>query len=72
MRTCPQCNEPDSIEIMVDVTMIIPARMESQISKTNIKSKDVRIYAANWPRAHYLCKTEGCGWVMSRRYDNDV
>jgi hypothetical protein len=64
---CPMCNQ-DNVEMMVDVTMIIPSHMESRLSKTNIKSKDVQIYAVNWPRATYLCKTMDCGWIQTNRY----
>jgi hypothetical protein len=64
---CPMCNQ-DNVEMMVDVTMVIPSSMESQLSKTNIRNKDVKIYAVNWPRATYICKTEDCGWIQTNRY----
>ena len=59
---CPKCNS--DVEIMVDVTMLIPAEMESQLSKTNLRKKEVKIYAANWGRANYFCKNNKCGWNM--------
>jgi hypothetical protein len=57
---CPKCN--GKVEMMVDVTMIIPAELESQLTKTNLRRKDVRIYAANWSKASYFCLNENCRW----------
>lgn len=60
---CPKCN--GDLEMMVDVTMLIPAELESKLSKTSLRRADVKIYAANWGRASYFCKTEGCRWQMT-------
>jgi hypothetical protein len=45
--------------MMVDVTMIMPSKFESRLTKKLIASKDVRLYAANWDRARHMCK---CGF----------
>lgn len=66
MNICPKCGQ-DNIEIMVDVMMVIPSRMENRLSKTSLRSKDVKIQGVNWPRATYICNTEGCHWVHSWR-----
>jgi hypothetical protein len=60
---CPKCH-CDNIQMMVDVTILAPSEMEGQITKKNINSKKVKLYAANWPRASYFCQTENCGWCM--------
>jgi len=59
---CPKCGS--SVEIMVDVTMLIPAEMEANLSKKNIRDKRVKLYAANWERAAYFCKNGECRWMM--------
>jgi len=57
---CPKCG--NSLEMMVDVTIIIPSEMESQLSKTNLRRKEVKIYAANWSGASYFCTNKYCKW----------
>ena len=58
---CPKCN--GKVEMMVDVTILAPSEMENLFSKKNLRDKDVKIYAVNWPRARYFCKSK-CGWMM--------
>ena len=62
---CPKCN--GDVEMMVNVTMLIPAELESRLSKTSLRRKDVKLYAANWDRASYFCRDEKCRWQMTPR-----
>jgi len=55
---CPKCK--GDVEMMVNVTLFIPAEMESLLSKTNLRKKEVKLYAADWDRAKYFCKD--CRW----------
>ena len=59
---CPTCD--GDVEMMVDVTMLIPAEMESNLTKMSLRDKRVSLYAANWGRASYFCRNSDCGWVM--------
>jgi hypothetical protein len=60
---CPKCN--GDVEIMVNVIMLIPGEMEGRLSKTNLRKKEVKLYAANWEQASYFCKNDKCRWRMS-------
>lgn len=59
---CPKCGS--DVEMMVDLTIICPAEMESNFSKKNLRKKEVKLYAANWPRASYFCRNNKCRWNM--------
>lgn len=63
--TCPKCGK--DLRMMVDVTMIIPATMESRLTKRALQQKGVELYAANWPRQCKLCPN--CGWSISASVD---
>lgn len=62
---CPKCGGP--LEIMVDVTMLIPENMENNITKHQLRRRDVKLYAAGWPKASYFCLNTDCRWSMSNR-----
>ena len=51
---CPECGSP--VKMMVSVIILIPSEMESQLSKRNLRKKEVQVYAADWSRATYFCK----------------
>ena len=55
---CPECG--GDVEMMVDVTIIIPSELEGNLTKRGLRNKDVRLYAASWDRASYFCKN--CRW----------
>ena len=59
---CPRCK--GECEMMVDVTLLIPAELESRLTKKAMRRKDVTLFAANWPKARYFCKNRGCWWSM--------
>jgi hypothetical protein len=59
---CPKCGS--YVEMMVQVTMLIPAEFESLLSKKNLRDKRVKLYAANWERASYFCRNNACRWQM--------
>ena len=73
MSNCPYCNE--EMIMMVDVTMTMPSKFESQLTKKLIATKDVQLYAANWDRARYICK---CGFSYGgipsyvRKMENEI
>jgi hypothetical protein len=60
---CPECGS--DVEMMVDVTMLIPAELEGNLTKRNLRKKGVVIYAANWSRASYFCKN--CRWNYNNK-----
>lgn len=60
---CPECGSPT--EMMVSVTMLIPSEMEGVLSKTNIRNKEVKVYAVSWDRAAYFCKNKKCRWQLT-------
>jgi hypothetical protein len=59
---CPKCNS--DVEMMLDVTMLIPSELEGRLTKKSLRKKDVKLYAANWGRASYFCKNEKCQWRL--------
>jgi hypothetical protein len=60
VMACPQCLE-NSLEKFVDVVLCVPGDMAA-ISKTNIRSKDVKIVSVNWDKTRWYCSN--CGWHM--------
>jgi hypothetical protein len=59
MIRCTKCDSAN-VRIQVDLCLNIPARLLHRLSKQNLRSKDVRIEGANWPKMTMLC--EDCGW----------
>lgn len=60
---CPKCG--GNVEMMVDLTILCPAEMESHFSKKNLRKKEVKLYAANWGRASYFCMNKDCRWQLT-------
>ena len=58
---CPKCGS--STEMMVDVIVKMPSEMESKLSKTAFRKKEVEILGVAWYKARYFCK---CGWVWKQ------
>lgn len=46
---------------MVNVTMIMPSRYESRLSKVALRSKDIKLYGASWDAARFICE---CGYTF--------
>ncbi len=55
---CPQCLE-NTMETFVDITVCVPFGW-SNLSKSGIRKKEVKIVSADWSRARFYCKS--CGW----------
>jgi len=66
MIKCPDCK--DELYMAVNVMMEIPASMESALSKTNIKKKEVNITGADWPNSYYYCKNKKCKTYRRKTY----
>lgn len=56
---CPHCGQ--EITATVDVTLVIPGKMLGQITKANIRKKEVRLLTANWSSVQLYCFH--CGWA---------
>lgn len=48
--------------MMVDISIVIPAKYESSLTKKVLCSKNSKIWSANWDRASYLYKNPDCGY----------
>jgi len=47
--------------MMVDITIVLPAKYQSQLTKKVLYSKECEVWGANWERASYFCKNPECG-----------
>lgn len=56
---CQKCGS-DKIDMMVDITIVLPAKYESRITKKVLYSKECEVWGANWERAAYFCKNPDC------------
>lgn len=54
---CPKCGKP--MRMMVQATIVAPAELTSQFSKTNLRRKDVYLMGVSWDGADYLCEEHG-------------
>ena len=59
---CPHCKKGE-IRIKVELFLDIPFRLAHQLSKKNLRSKDVKIEGANWPKEMLYCTHPGCGMI---------
>ena len=55
---CPECGK--ELYMNVNVSIDLPSSMESQLSKSNIRKKEVEIISASWDSSYYFCKTKNC------------
>ena len=58
---CPRCKKGE-IRIKVELFLDIPFSLAHQLSKKNLRSRDVVLEGANWPREYLYCSECGeCG-----------
>jgi hypothetical protein len=58
---CQKCGSQD-ILVIVTAFLEIPIKMYGNLTKENIKKKDVQIRGADWGKASFLCKD--CGYMI--------
>lgn len=57
---CPKCGT--ETRMTVSLYLDIPSSMSHQLSKANLRRKEVHVQGAGWPDATYYC-TRMCGWI---------
>ena len=65
---CPRCKK--ELTATVDVTLSMPGRMLGQITKANIRKKEVQLLTANWSTTQLYCFH--CGWANWRKETIDA
>lgn len=58
---CQKCS--NELDMLVNVTLVIPSSLENLISKKAIATKAVKIMGVDWDAATYVCPK--CGWHES-------
>jgi hypothetical protein len=58
---CPKCGE-NSLDVMVNISMVIPMDHMHELSKKAIRDKRVEIWGADWDRSSWFCKNPKCLW----------
>lgn len=53
--TCPKCKITNNIDVMVDITVSIPAEKYRHLSKRDIRLKDIRLWGADWDHCSFIC-----------------
>jgi len=57
---CPECGG-DNLRFMVDAILLAPVReFYGKLTRTNLRSKEVRLVGVNWDHASFICPE--CGW----------
>lgn len=56
---CPRCDS-ENMSFMVDIIVHAPIKYLHELSKTNLRKKDVEIIGADWDKATYVCLE--CYW----------
>lgn len=59
---CPKCGS--NTTMMIQVTMVIPSEMTSQLSKKNIAKKEVQLWGVNWDSADHICTNPKCRFTV--------
>jgi len=59
---CPKCDSINTRCVYVDS----PAEFRYKLSKTNLRSSDVKIMGVNWDNAHWYCEDCGQTWMEVR------
>lgn len=59
MTICKECK--GDMNMMVDLTVVMPAKYESKLTKKIMASKEFKVYGASWGRATYICSK--CGYT---------
>jgi hypothetical protein len=58
---CPKCKSKNVV-FWVDLFIEAPMKFYSLLSKKNLRSKEVKIMGANWPKERFYCNN--CGWTI--------
>lgn len=58
---CPKCGR-DKVRCQVSLFLEIPGRLMHNLSKQNLRSREVMVLGAGWPTATMYCT--GCKWFM--------
>lgn len=58
---CPRCRR-NTLRVMVDLFIDIPASMQHNVSKTKLRSRAVRVDGARWECATTYCGHPSCGY----------
>lgn len=66
---CPRCGGP--MRMQVQAVISAPSELESQLSKRNLRRKDVYLMGVLWETADHICTTPKCGYVFGA-YGNYV
>lgn len=61
---CPRCGS-DDVVMVVDVSITIPAKWESALTKRRLSSRLAQVNGASWDLAILICRN--CRLVESRR-----
>lgn len=65
---CPGCGQ--RITATVDITLSMPGDILGQITKANIRRKEVRLLTANWATVRLYCFN--CGWTNWKKSESAV
>lgn len=57
---CPRCKRK-TLRVQVSVFLDIPASLSHALTKGSLRSKDVKIDGADWPRCVWYCTR--CRWT---------
>ena len=58
---CPKCAKK-TLRVGVSLFLDIPANMQGELSKKNLRSNQVRVTGAGWDRAYFYCENHKCGY----------
>ena len=59
---CPHCKK-GRIRVKVELFLDIPLGMWHRLSKKNLRSREVKLEGANWPKELLYCTQPGCGMI---------
>jgi len=60
---CPKCNS-NNTRLMVQSLLSIPTGMEMNLTKSNLRSKEVEQWGTYWDSATFICRD--CGYTRDR------
>ena len=59
LHKCPKCKK--TLRMHLYVHLSAPASFYANLSKTNLRKKDVYLMAALWETASFFCENSKCG-----------
>lgn len=51
---CKKCGS-ENLGVMVDITISMPIKYYYALTKSAFRSKDIKMWGANWPKADIIC-----------------